>query len=113
MLRTTKLIQQVCGRLQTAQSRQKSYDDRCWLDLEFQGKDMVLLKGSPWEGVIRFMKRGELGPRYIGPFKVIARVGKVVYRLELPEELSQIHNIFHVSDPQHFSCLSSAWSMIL
>ena len=59
--------------------------------------DMVLLKVSPWKGVIRFRKWGKLGPRYIGPFRLIARVGMVAYRLDLPTELSQIHNTFHVS----------------
>ena len=58
---------------------------------------MVLLKVSPWKGVIRFRKRGKLGPRFIGPFRVVARVRKVAYRLDLPAELSQIHNTFHVS----------------
>lgn len=58
---------------------------------------MVLLQVSPWKGVIRFRKRGKLGPRYIGPFRIIARVGKVAYRLKLPEELSEIHITFHVS----------------
>lgn len=58
---------------------------------------MVFLKVSPWKGVIQFRKRGKLGPRYIGPFRVIAWVGKVVYRLDLPAELSQIHITFHVS----------------
>ena len=58
---------------------------------------MVLLKVSPGKGVIRFRKRGKLGPRYIGPFRIIARVGRVAFRLELPEELSRIHNTFHVS----------------
>ena len=58
---------------------------------------MVLLKVSPWKGVIRFRKRGKLGPRYIGSFRIVARVGRVAYRLELPEELSRIHSTFHVS----------------
>ena len=59
--------------------------------------DMVLLKVSLWKGKIRFRKRRKLDPLYIGPFRIIARVGKVAYRLELPEELSRIHNTFHVS----------------
>ena len=58
---------------------------------------MVLLKELPWKGVIRFRKRGKLGPRYISPFRVLACVGWVVYRLDLPEELSQIYSMFHVS----------------
>ena len=57
----------------------------------------MLLKVSPWKGIIRFRKRGKLGPRYIGPYRIIARVGKVAYRLELPEELGTIHNTFHIS----------------
>ncbi|KAI3672598.1 hypothetical protein L6452_38693 [Arctium lappa] len=97
VLKTTEMIQMVRDRLATAQSRQKSYADKRRSDLEFQIGDYVLLKVSPWKGVIRFRKRGKLGPRYIGPYKVIARVGKVAYRLELPDELSLIHNTFHVS----------------
>ena len=97
VLKTTERIQQVWSRLQTAQSRQKSYADKRRSDLEFQVGDMVLLKVSPWKGVIRFRKRGKLGPRFIGPFRVVARVGKVAYRLDLPAELSQIHITFHVS----------------
>ena len=61
---------------------------------------MVLLKVSPWKGVIRFRKRGELGAQYTRAFRTIAMVGKVVYRLGLPEELSQIHNTFYVSQLQ-------------
>ena len=61
---------------------------------------MVLLKVSPWKGVIRFRKRGKLGPGYIGPFSVMARMSKVAYRLDLPAEFSQIHNTFHVSQLQ-------------
>ncbi|KAJ9544243.1 hypothetical protein OSB04_023950 [Centaurea solstitialis] len=95
--RTTEDIQRIRERLRTAQSRQKSYADRRRSSLEFQVGDRVLLKVSPWKGVIRFRKRGKLGPRYIGPFTVLARVGKVAYRLELPAVLGQIHSTFHVS----------------
>jgi hypothetical protein len=56
-----------------------------------------MLKVSPWKGIIRFRKRGKLSPRLIRPFKIIARVGQVAYRLDLPEQLSDIHNTFHVS----------------
>ena len=52
---------------------------------------------SPWEGVIRLWNKGKLGPRFIGPFKISSRIGKVAYRLDFPDELSHIHNTFHVS----------------
>ncbi|GJY51552.1 putative reverse transcriptase domain-containing protein [Tanacetum coccineum] len=76
---------------------------KCYADLkrkpmEFQVGDKVMLKVSPWKGVVRFGKRGKLNPRYVGPFKVIERVGEVAYKLELPEELSRVHNTFHVSN---------------
>ncbi|GKD59788.1 hypothetical protein Tco_1297297, partial [Tanacetum coccineum] len=56
-----------------------------------------MLKVSPWKGVIHFGKRGKLNRRYIGPFKIIAKVGTVAYRLELPKKLSRVHSTFHVS----------------
>ncbi|GKD22832.1 hypothetical protein Tco_1224535 [Tanacetum coccineum] len=57
-----------------------------------------MLKVSPWKGVVRFGKRGKLNPRYVGPFKVLAKVGAVAYKLEIPQELSRVHNTFHVSN---------------
>ncbi|GKB26398.1 hypothetical protein Tco_0865799 [Tanacetum coccineum] len=60
--------------------------------------DRVMLKVSPWKGVVHFGKRGKLNPRYVRPFKVLAKVGKVAYKLELPQELSRVHHTFHVSN---------------
>nr|GEV29965.1 putative reverse transcriptase domain-containing protein [Tanacetum cinerariifolium] len=57
-----------------------------------------MLKVSPWKGVVRFGKRGKLNPRYIGPFKVFSKVKDVAYRLELPQQLSRVHNTFYVSN---------------
>ncbi|GJU77207.1 hypothetical protein Tco_1274277 [Tanacetum coccineum] len=79
-------------------ARQKSYADVRRKPLEFQVDNRVMLKVSPWKGVIRFGKRGKLNPRYVGPFKVLEKVGDVAYKLELPEELSRVHNTFHVSN---------------
>ncbi|KAD4180494.1 hypothetical protein E3N88_29085 [Mikania micrantha] len=94
---TNERIDQIRAHLKAAQDRQKSYADKRRRPIEFQVGDFVLLKVSPWKGVIRFRKRGKLSPRFIGPFKIIARIGEVAYRLELPDELSGIHNTFHVS----------------
>nr|GEX20030.1 putative reverse transcriptase domain-containing protein [Tanacetum cinerariifolium] len=66
--------------------------------LEFQVGDQVMLKVSPWKGVVHFGKRGKLNPRYIGPFKVLAKVGTIAYRLKLPKQLSIVHSTFHVSN---------------
>ncbi|GJX27791.1 putative reverse transcriptase domain-containing protein [Tanacetum coccineum] len=77
---------------------EKSYADRRTKLLEFEVGDMVLLKVSPWKGVVRFRKRGKLSLCYIGPFKILARVGPVAYTLELPEELKGIHSTFYVSN---------------
>ncbi|GJS36694.1 putative reverse transcriptase domain-containing protein [Tanacetum coccineum] len=84
--------------MQAAQDRQKSYADRKRKPMEFEVGDRVMLKVSPWKGVVRFGKRGKLNPRYVGPFKVLAKVRKVAYRLELPQELSRVHHTFHVSN---------------
>ncbi|GJW13551.1 putative reverse transcriptase domain-containing protein [Tanacetum coccineum] len=95
---TTKKIVMIKQRMQAAQDRQKSYADRKRKPMEFEVGDRVMLKVSPWKGVVRFGKRGKLNPRYVGPFRVLAKVGKVAYKLELPQELSRVHHTFHVSN---------------
>ncbi|GKB84579.1 putative reverse transcriptase domain-containing protein [Tanacetum coccineum] len=94
---TTEKIVQIKSHIQAARDRQKRYVDVRRKPLEFQVGDKVMLKVYPWKGVIRFDKRGKLNPRYIGPFKILAKVGTVSYRLELPEQLSRVHSTFHVS----------------
>ncbi|GKC45879.1 putative reverse transcriptase domain-containing protein [Tanacetum coccineum] len=81
-----------------AEDRQKSYADLKRKPMEFEVKDRVMLKVSPWKGVVRFGKRGKLNPIYVRPFKVLAKVRKVAYRMELPQELSMVHHTFHVSN---------------
>ncbi|GJU58398.1 putative reverse transcriptase domain-containing protein [Tanacetum coccineum] len=101
---TTEKIVQIKRRIQAARDHKKSYADVIRKPLEFQVGDKVMLKVSPWKRVIRFGKRGKLNPRYIIPFKIIAKVGTIAYRLELPEQLSIVHSTFHVSNLK--KCLS-------
>ncbi|GJY48438.1 hypothetical protein Tco_0438394 [Tanacetum coccineum] len=77
-------------KLKAAKDRQKSYADNRRKPLEFDVGDKVLLKVSPWKGVMRFGKKGKLAPRYVGPFEILIRIGPVAYRLRLPNELSEI-----------------------
>ncbi|GJS62780.1 putative reverse transcriptase domain-containing protein [Tanacetum coccineum] len=95
---TTEKIVQIKQRMQAARDRQKSYADLKHKPMGFQVGDKVMLKVLPWKGVVRFGKRGKLNPRYVGPFKVLEKVRSVAYKLELPEELSRVHNTFHVSN---------------
>nr|GEW41195.1 hypothetical protein [Tanacetum cinerariifolium] len=95
---TTGKIVEIKEKLKTTRDRQKSYANKRRRELEFQVGDREMLKIFPWKGIVRFGKKRKLSPIYIGPFKIIARVGEVAYRLELPEELRGIHNTFHVSN---------------
>nr|GEV13626.1 putative reverse transcriptase domain-containing protein [Tanacetum cinerariifolium] len=95
---TAKKIIQIKKRIQDTHDRQKSYADRRRKPLEFQVGDKVMLKVSPWKGVIHFGKRGKLNPCFIGPFEILAKVGMVAYRFELPEPLSRVYIMFYVSN---------------
>ncbi|GKA63073.1 hypothetical protein Tco_0762679 [Tanacetum coccineum] len=95
---TTKKVIQIKQRMQAARDRQKSYADLKRKPMEFQVADRVMLKVSPWKVVVRFGKRGKLNPRYVGPFKVLEKIGTVAYKLDLPQELIRVHNTFHVSN---------------
>ncbi|GKD94391.1 putative reverse transcriptase domain-containing protein [Tanacetum coccineum] len=101
---TTEKIIQIKHRLQASHDRKRSYTDKRRKPLEFQVRDKVMLKVSPWKGVICFGKREKLNPRYIGPFKILAKVGTVVFQLELPKKLSRVYSTFHVSNLK--KCLS-------
>ncbi|GJU58321.1 putative reverse transcriptase domain-containing protein [Tanacetum coccineum] len=94
---TTEKIVQIPQRLQVARDQQRSYPMKT-KSFEFQVGDRVMLKVSPRKGVISFGKRGKLNPRYIGPLKILERIGLVAYKLELPEELKNVHNTFHISN---------------
>ncbi|GKA00925.1 putative reverse transcriptase domain-containing protein [Tanacetum coccineum] len=95
---TTEKVIQIKQRMQAARDQQKSYADLKRKPMEFQVGDRVMLKVSPWKGVVHFGKRGKLNPRYVGPFKVLEKIGTVAYKLEHPQELSRVHNMFHVSN---------------
>ncbi|GJZ24657.1 putative nucleotidyltransferase, ribonuclease H [Tanacetum coccineum] len=95
---TTDKVVVIKEKLQIARDRQKSYADSGRKVAEFNVGDRVLLKVSPWKGVMCFGKKGKLSPRYVGPFEVLERIGPVAYRLRLPDELVGVHDTFHVSN---------------
>ena len=80
-----------------AYSRQKSYADHRRRNLEFAEGDRVYLKNSPTKGVVIFCKKIKLSPRYVGPYEILQRVGKVAYELKFPSELACVHPVFHVT----------------
>ena len=105
---TTDKINVIREKLKVARDRQKSYADNRRRNLEFKVGDRVFLRVLPWKGIPRFDKRGKLSPRYIRPYEIVKKVGDVAYSLELPSELANIHDTFHVfmlrkyiADPSH------------
>jgi hypothetical protein len=97
LLEAEKQVQIIRENLKTAQSRQKSYADNRRIELIFEVGDFVYLNVSPMRGMKRFKVKGKLSPCYIGPFKILERKGEVAYQLELPDSLSDVHDVFHVS----------------
>ncbi|KAJ9552433.1 hypothetical protein OSB04_016478 [Centaurea solstitialis] len=107
---TTDKIKMIQEKLKAARDRQKSYADNRRKPLEFQVGDRVLLKVSPWKGLFCFEKTRKLSPRFIGLFEILERIGPVAYRLDLPLELSAIHDTFHVSNLK--KCLSEETTVL-
>ncbi|GKC32558.1 putative reverse transcriptase domain-containing protein [Tanacetum coccineum] len=106
VLETTDKVVLIKEKLKAARDRQKSYVDFRRKPLESEVEDRVLLKVSPWKGVVRFGKKGKLAPRYVGSFEILERIGLVSYRLRLPEELNSVHDTFHALNLK--KCLGNA-----
>nr|GEZ06550.1 putative reverse transcriptase domain-containing protein [Tanacetum cinerariifolium] len=106
VLETTYKVVLIKEKLKAARDHQKTYADKRRKPLEFDVGDQVLLRMSPWKGVVRFRKKGKLAPRYVGPFDILERIGLVAYNLRLPEELNSVHDTFHVSNLK--KCLAGA-----
>jgi hypothetical protein len=92
-----KQVQMVRESLKIAQSRRKNYADKRRRDLSFEVREFIYLKVSPIRGTHKFKIKGKLAPRYVRPFKIIDCKGEVAYQLELPPQLSDVHDVFHVS----------------
>ncbi|GJY67629.1 hypothetical protein Tco_0469867, partial [Tanacetum coccineum] len=103
---TTDKVVLVKEKPKATRDHQKSYVDYKHKPLEFEVGDRVLLKVTPWKGVVRFGKKGKLAPRYVGAFEILERIGLVAYRLSLPEDLNNMHDTFHVSNLK--MCLADA-----
>ncbi|GKA78410.1 putative reverse transcriptase domain-containing protein [Tanacetum coccineum] len=110
VLETTEKIETIRERLKAAQDKWKSYANNRRIPIKFNVGDFVMFKVSPWKSVLRFKNKGKLSPRFIGPFKILKRVGEVAYVLELPEEIRGIHSTFHVSYLR--KCLAEESSVI-
>nr|GEW66146.1 putative reverse transcriptase domain-containing protein [Tanacetum cinerariifolium] len=106
VLETINKVVLISKNLKAARDCKKSYANKRRKSLEFEVGDRVLLKVSPWKGVVRFRKKGKLAPRYVRPFEILEKISLVAYRLRLPEELSSVHHTFHLSNLK--KCLADA-----
>nr|GEZ32454.1 putative reverse transcriptase domain-containing protein [Tanacetum cinerariifolium] len=106
VLEMTNKVVLIKEKLKVARDRQKSYADKRRKPLKFEVGDQLLLRVSPWKGVVRFGKKGKLALRYVRPFKILERIGLVAYRLRSPEVLN-LHDTFHVSNLK--KCLAKAY----
>ncbi|KAI3724050.1 hypothetical protein L2E82_35815 [Cichorium intybus] len=93
---TNEKIGVIQTNMKAAQDRQRNYSNLKKRPYDLKEGDLVMIKVSPWKGVIRFGKKGKLSPIYIGPFKILKRIGLQAFKLELPQELRGIHDTFHV-----------------
>jgi hypothetical protein len=105
LLEAEENIKMVQENLKIVQSRQQSYADTRRRELSFEVGDFVYLKVSPIRGVRRFGVKGKLAPCYIGPYQILARHGEVAYQLSLPDNLSAVHDVFHVSQLKKCLCV--------
>ncbi|GJR54711.1 putative reverse transcriptase domain-containing protein [Tanacetum coccineum] len=101
VLATTEKIETIRERIKEAQDKWKSYANKKRRPIEFNVGDFVMLKVSPWKGVMRFKNKGKLSPRFIGPFKILKRVGEVAYSFELPEEMRELTDYYRCSVSWH------------
>ena len=74
---------------------------------EFEERESVLMKVSPCKGITRFGKKSKSSPRYVGPFKILKKVGNIAYELALPPHMQHVHNVFHVSMPKRINLILS------
>jgi len=109
---TVDKVAQIRKYLQAAQNRQRNWADSKRRLVEFMIEDQVFLKISPTRGVIRFESKGKLSPRYIGPFKIVERIGTIAYRLTLPPSLETLHDVFHVSQLQKYMLMRNMFLII-
>ncbi|MCI17961.1 hypothetical protein A2U01_0039112, partial [Trifolium medium] len=105
---TTEKVKMIREKMRASQSRQKNYHDKRRKDIEFQEGDHVFLRVASTSGVERALKSKKLTSRFIGPYQILERIGRVAYQIALPPSLLNLHDVFHVSqlrkyitDPSH------------